>query len=387
MKKARFLTITAVILASGLFVLTGCPQPTTGGGGNSGGAGETYGGDTVEAYNADNYYVYIEETTGTQDNNSELFAFEGTCTLEDVTSTGSGIPEGSVALKITNTGSSSGWSAGGWTEAAAADMSGFNALVFYVLAKQEEFNGQLKVKIGDASKDSPEITVSFTADGSWKKVQVHLDQFTGIDKSAITKPFIFVSADTDFNDVFYLDNIYYTHIDGFTYTPPASPSPTTVPPVPTLGETEVISILSQGTYTDLSGTNWGTDWDAAECKNFTVANATNIKEITLSGWGLGVEGWQVFDITGKTTLHIDYWTANGTALSIKVVDFGENGVYGGGDDVEITVPASGIAQNEWTGLDLDCSSLSKQQHIAQILVLPNDGAANQIYYIGNMYFK
>lgn len=60
MKKARFLTIAAVILASGLFVLTGCPQPTIDGGGDDGGTVETYKGDTVEAYNADNYYVYIE---------------------------------------------------------------------------------------------------------------------------------------------------------------------------------------------------------------------------------------------------------------------------------------------------------------------------------------
>lgn len=266
-------------------------------------------------------------------------------------------------------------------------MSGFNALVFYVLAKQEEFNGKLKVKIGDGNGDSPEITVSFTADGSWKKVQVHLDQFTGINKSAITKPFIFISEDNDYNDIFYLDNIYYTNIDGFTYTPPSLPAPTTVPPEPTLGAAEVISILSQGTYTDLSGTNWGTDWDAAECENITIDAAANIKKITLSGWGLGVEGWTVFDITGKTTLHIDYWTANGTALSIKVVDFGEDGVYGNSNDVEIEVPASSIIQNEWTGLDLNFSGLSKQQHIAQILVLPNKGVADQIYYIGNMYFK
>uniref|UniRef100_A0A7C3IRP1 CBM11 domain-containing protein n=1 Tax=Gracilinema caldarium TaxID=215591 RepID=A0A7C3IRP1_9SPIR len=384
MKKAKLFTMAAALVTS-LVVFMGCPQPTSGGGGGGGG-GETYVGDAVAAYNEANYYVYLESTTGVQDNDSELYAFDGTCALADATSTGSGIPEGSVALKVTNTGSAAGWSAGGWTTATSADMSAYNALVFYVLAKPTEFNGQLKVKIGGTS-ESPEIAVQFTADGTWKKVQVHLDQFTGIDKTAITKPFIFVSEDTDFNDIFYLDNIYYTHIDGFTYTPPTIPSPTTVPPTPSESASNVISILSQGTYTDVTGTNWGTDWDAAECETISVNTATNIKKITLTGWGLGVEGWTTFDITGKTTLHIDYWTANGTALSIKVVDFGNDGSYDGGDDKEITVPLTTVTQNNWTGVDLDFSGLETKGHIAQILVLPNGGAANQIYYFGNMYFK
>lgn len=207
MKKAK-LTFLSAVIAAGLVALMGCPQPTNGGGGGGGGTtGETYVGDAVSAYDAVNYYVYIESTTGTQDNDSELYAFNGTCALADATSTGSGIPEGSIALQVTNTGSSAGWSAGGWTTATASNMSSFNALVFYVLAKDTEFNGELRVKIGDAAADSPEVPVSFTADGTWKKVQIHLDQFTGIDKTAIAKPFIFVSVDSDFNDIFYLDTL------------------------------------------------------------------------------------------------------------------------------------------------------------------------------------
>ena len=382
MKKAKLFTMAAALVAS-LVVFMGCPQPTNGGGG---GGGETYVGDAVEAYNEANYYVYLESATGVQDNDSELYAFEGTCALADATSTGSGIPEGSVALKVTNTGSTAGWSAGGWTTATAADMSSYNALVFYVLAKPTEFNGQLKVKIGDANADSPEVTVPFTADGTWKKVQVHLDQFTGIDKTKITKPFIFVSADADFNDIFYLDNIYYTYIDGFTA--PTEPAPTSAPTAPTFDGSE-ISFYSDSTGASSTVTmNWAS-WSTAEKDELNFAG-NKVKALPTGFVGYDVASTNV---SGKTNLVLDVWTPGHTAIKIKLVDFKGDGYAGTNGDVEYEYTASISGTEQWVTLTIPITTWTDQgvplTDLNQIILTGVDGNTTGVstYYIDNFYFK
>ncbi|NLJ10515.1 MAG: hypothetical protein GX438_09280 [Treponema sp.] len=355
MKKAK-LTLLSAVIAAGLVALMGCPQPTTSGGGGGGGGttGETYVGDAVDAYNAANYYVYIESTTGVQDNDSELYAFNNTCSLEDATSTGSGIPEGVTALKVTNTGSGAGWSAGGWTTATAADLSSYNALVFYVLAKSSEFNEQLKVRIGDASANSPEVTVPFTVDGTWKKVQVHLDQFTGINKTAITKPFIFVSADSEFNDIFYIDNIYYTYIDGFT--PPAEPAPTAAPTAPTFDGSE-ISLYSDSTGAGITiAMNWASWSSGAETSVDISGNQVKKLPVSFVGYDLTPAA----DVSGTTNLYIDVWTNGLTAIKIKLVDFKGDGYQGANGDVEYEYSAPISASGQWVTLSIPITTWTSQ---------------------------
>jgi hypothetical protein len=77
-------------------------------------------------------------------------------------------------------------------------------------------------------------------------------------------------------------------------------------------------------------------------------------------------------------------------LKVKLVDFGADGAWGGGDDVEheltfdeTTAPA--LASETWVGFDIpmaDFTGLTTQGHLAQLII---SGDPNTIY-LDNVYF-
>ena len=81
-----------------------------------------------------------------------------------------------------------------------------------------------------------------------------------------------------------------------------------------------------------------------------------------------------------THIHLQLWTPDATAspavFKVKLVDFGANGAFGGGDDVEheltftaTTTPA--LATGSWVTLDVPLSAftgLTTRGHLAQLII-------------------
>lgn len=72
-------------------------------------------------------------------------------------------------------------------------------------------------------------------------------------------------------------------------------------------------------------------------------------------------------------IHLDVWVPEQITgnLNIKLVDFGADGIYGGGDDVEheLTLPA--ITPGEWKSIDIplaEFTGLTTKNHVAQIIL-------------------
>lgn len=373
---------SAGVLA-GVFLLWGCPSPTSGPAGSAPPPPAVPSNDPVTPYDSANYYVYIDPETGTQDNDSPLTEFvngsETTCSITEVTTTPSGIPEGPKAFRFQNTATS--WSAGGWINATPADLSGFNALVLHVLALPSQFNGQFRVKIGDASNDSQEVTVPFVPDGTWKQVILSLDKFHGFDRTAVTKPFIFVSGDADHDDIFYVDYIHYTTVPGLT--------PSSGPTSPTFTGNEVVLFsdapLNGATSVSL---NWAT-WSSAPESHLTLSGNTVKKlRITWMGYDLGASA----DVSSKSDLHVRVWADGLTALKVKLVDFMGDG-YGGsnGDsEYEHTLP---LNQSQiWTTLVVPLTVWTSQgvplSDLRQLVLIGVDGNGTDMshYYLDDLYF-
>ncbi|MCB0314834.1 MAG: glycosyl hydrolase family 16, partial [Calditrichaeota bacterium] len=103
---------------------------------------------------------------------------------------------------------------------------------------------------------------------------------------------------------------------------------------------------------------------------------------------------QTVDASAMSHFHLDIWTPNSTAapaiFKIKLVDFGADGAFGGGDDVEheltldaTTTPA--IASESWVGLDIplaDFTGLTTTGHLAQLII---SGDLSTLY-VDNVYF-
>jgi hypothetical protein len=91
-----------------------------------------------------------------------------------------------------------------------------------------------------------------------------------------------------------------------------------------------------------------------------------------------------------THFHIDVWTPDPTAapnnVKVMLVDFGANGVYGGGDDVshEITISAPTLQSNKWVSLDIPLANftgLTTRAHLAQLVL---SGTVSNLF-IDNVY--
>jgi hypothetical protein len=104
----------------------------------------------------------------------------------------------------------------------------------------------------------------------------------------------------------------------------------------------------------------------------------------LSYFGVDVTG--TIDATQMLYFHIDVWTPDLTAFRVKLVDFGANGVYQGGDDVEFEVTRTPTLSG-WNSYDIPLSEftgLTTKGHIAQLVL---SGAPAGTVYIDNVYFS
>ena len=93
------------------------------------------------------------------------------------------------------------------------------------------------------------------------------------------------------------------------------------------------------------------------------------------------------DAPQMTHFHIDIWTPDMTAFHVKLVDFGADGAYGGGDDtaVELAVPVTALKQ--WQSIDLPLSSFTGMnfKNQAQIVIVGEPYAGGPVF-LNNLYY-
>jgi hypothetical protein len=164
--------------------------------------------------------------------------------------------------------------------------------------------------------------------------------------------------------------------------------PMVAAPDPTAPADEVKSLFS-GVYTNQTVESWHTDWSSGSMTDVEIeGNATK------KYGGLGYVGTDIgldnqVDISDMGYFHIDVWSADFTTFTIKVVDFGANGVYNGADsdDSEGVYTITEPAQGEWISLHVPVAELlglTDNQHISQLVFVSEGGAT---VYADNIYFS
>ncbi len=253
----------------------------------------------------------------------------------------------------------------------------------------------LKVKLIDFGADGAfgggddvESELSFNsastpalASSRWVGLDIPLSAFTELTTKGHLAQMI-ISGDPN---TIYVDNMYF-------YRAEASTAPTVPAPVPTLPAADVVSLFSD-VYDDVTVDTWSANWDVADVADITIAG-DNVKKYTGVVFA-GIEFTsQPVDASDMTHFHIDIWTPDPTAapavLKLKLVDFGANGAFGGGDDVEHEIFLNGssnpaLKTGSWNTLDIPFSSfpsLTTRGHLAQFII---SGDPNTIY-VDNVYF-
>lgn len=159
---------------------------------------------------------------------------------------------------------------------------------------------------------------------------------------------------------------------------------------PTHDAADVVSLYSDE-YTDVDVETWHADWtwSTGEVSDFVIDgdNVMVYTELNFAGIVLS----EPIDCSAMTHFHMDVWAPEGTSFLIKIIDFGSDGVQGGGDDAEheltlndATTPA--FVAGQWSALEIpltDFVGLTTTGHIAQLVISSPD---TPTVIVDNVYF-
>lgn len=164
-------------------------------------------------------------------------------------------------------------------------------------------------------------------------------------------------------------------------------------PIPTRNQANVISIFSD-TYNNVPVNYYNgywQPWQTTVSNDFSVSN-DNILNYTIFNF-VGIEfSNPTVNATTMTHVHLDAFIpgpiAPGRQLRVIVVDFGANGVFGGGDDTRhsTTFAAPFLVSQNWMSIDIPFSAmpgLLSRSKLAQIILEGGDGS---VIYVDNIYF-
>lgn len=229
-------------------------------------------------------------------------------------------------------------------------------------------------------------TTPSVANGQWNTLSIPFSDFVGLTNRANLAQLI-ISGDPN---TVYVDNVLF-YVDGGGGNPN---EPTTPAPTPTYPAADVISLFSNA-YTDVAVDTWSAIWDDADFADITVAGDDTKLYTNMVFAGIEFTS-QTIDATGMTHFTMDYWSPDPTAppavFKIKIVDFGADGMFEGGDDTEheifldeTTTPS--VSNGEWKTLSIpftDFVNLLNRGHLAQLII---SGDPNTVYVDNILFYR
>jgi hypothetical protein len=247
---------------------------------------------------------------------------------------------------------------------------------------------EIKIKIVDFGADGAfdggddtehEIVIDNPTQKEWISVDLQLADFTGLTTRANIAQFIYSAAPASQATIF-MDNILFYDASSLLLEPAVAA------PTPTLDAVSVISLFSD-VYVNVPVDTWQTVWSQADFEEVDVMGNAVLKYSSLDF--VGAEAvMNPIDVTAMTHFHLDIWTPDAAQFRLKIVDFGPDGGFDGGDDTEHELAFENPAQGEWISLDLPLSDfigLTTKSNIAQLIFAGGPAGATTVF-IDNVYF-
>ena len=225
-----------------------------------------------------------------------------------------------------------------------------------------------------------QINFEMPMQGDWVGLDIPLEDFTGLTTRGSIAQYILVGQPTGTTTI-YVDNMYFYGEGGNPATEPGEAAPT-----PAFAEADVISLFSDA-YPNVGVDTWRTDWSSATFEDVMVAGNAAKKYSDLDFVGIETVTSTV-DATGMTHFHIDVWSADFSFFAIKLVDFGADGAFGGGDDTEHQINFEAPVQGTWVSLDIpltDFAGLTTRGSIAQYILVGQPTGTTSVY-VDNIFF-
>lgn len=164
---------------------------------------------------------------------------------------------------------------------------------------------------------------------------------------------------------FYADNVFFYNDGSIIPT-----VPTVAAPIPTA--TNVISIFSD-TYTNIAGVNFNPNWgQATQTSVVNIAGNNTLKMVNLNYQGIEFGSTQ--DVSSKTNLHLDYYTATSTSLKIFLISPGP---------VETAFILNVPSMGGWNSMNIPLSAFAPV-NMSQVFQIKFEG--NGEVYVDNIFF-
>ncbi|NHM06810.1 T9SS type A sorting domain-containing protein [Flavobacterium sp. CYK-4] len=230
--------------------------------------------------------------------------------------------------------------------------------------------------------DDTEQELSFTPTLSgWNSFEIPMADFTGLINRNHIAQLIFAGSPAGSSTAF-IDNVYFHN------APIVNPDePTVAAPTPTIPSANVISMFSNA-YTNVNVDTWRTVWSAATLTDLQIAGNDTKKYSNLDFVGIETTGANLIDASAMNFFHVDVWTPNITTFRVKLVDFGADAAFGGGDDTEQELSFTPTLSG-WNSFEIpmaDFTGLINRNHIAQ-LIFAGSPAGSSTAFIDNVYFS
>ena len=177
-----------------------------------------------------------------------------------------------------------------------------------------------------------------------------------------------------------------TYTVAFSFILPTEPM--TAAPNPMASASNVISLFSNA-YTNVGIDTWQTVWSAGVLTDLQIEGNDTKRYTNLNFVGVEMTGMNSIDASTATSFNMNVWTPNMTQLRIKLVDFGPNNIYQGGDDTEHEIVIENPTQGEWVSLNInmdDFVNLTGRANISQLIISGNPINAGTVF-IDNVYFS
>ncbi len=248
----------------------------------------------------------------------------------------------------------------------AAEMTNLYMDLFFPNALPA--NGVMKFEIVDEAGGTGSFTVNIPAQSSdWIRIDKALDEVAGLNSRSQLFQLIFVNESGNISS-FYADNILFYNNGS---EPPPPVVPTSPAPTPAHNAADVVAVFSDA-YTDIPA-NLNPDWGQATVVSTVQIQGNNtLKFANLNYQGIELGSSQ--DVSSMGFLHLDFWTANSTALNVFLISPGP---------VE-TAYTLQVPTNGWVSLDIPLSAFSPVA-LNDVIQLKFDG--NGDIYLDNIYFR
>ncbi|MEN9282211.1 MAG: hypothetical protein RL594_1146 [Bacteroidota bacterium] len=215
---------------------------------------------------------------------------------------------------------------------------------------------------GGGDDVSHEITISAPVlqSNTWVSLDIPLANFTGLTAKANLAQLVLSGSVSNL----FIDNVYLYK----SQSSPSAPAPT-----PTFPAGDVISIFSDA-YPNVSGTNFSPNWGQS-----TVVSQPSINgNATLLYTGLNYQGIELGsnqNVSSYRYLHLDYFSANATALQVFLISPGP---------VETAYSLPVPTGSGWKSIDIPLSAFSPVA-LASVFQLKFVGNGN--VYLDNILFR